>query len=164
MSKGKYKRARNPAMARRDIPLAQRLQIQKYARITAEREDACIRIMKCACCVLHKRFGLAFQRLTRFAITLRKKVHTFYDTDTIEVQEEHLIRSMQALGFDVALATAEDRPTTEPHKKATSEEISWERKDAETVIIFLSFLALNECQGYGHDRLELYAGDIHQMQ
>lgn len=84
-------------MGRRDIPCAQRIQMQKTAEIKAHRDQAALIAMQCACVALNDTEGLGYVRLCRFARRVQELLDEYYSD--MELNRERLNRRLTELGF-----------------------------------------------------------------
>lgn len=90
---------KKPIGSRSDIPLVQRMQLQKQAEIAAHREDAAQTALKIACVALNDTEGLGFKRICRFAFRLKKLTDEYYASP--EIGEHHLNKRLEAMGFTI---------------------------------------------------------------
>ena len=93
--------SRTPSFKRSDIPLADRLLMQKYKTIAEHREDAARIAQLIACVALNDTEGLGYIRLNRFAKRCQELSEEYYHSGDPEVQEEHLYTRLRQLGFIV---------------------------------------------------------------
>ena len=93
-------KARDPMMARTDLPLAVRKQLAEKARIHAERQDAAETILKLSCIKLNEMFGLGFERLTKFSVELMEAVKWYYGEDP-EYAEAKVRQRLEQMGFEM---------------------------------------------------------------
>lgn len=84
-------------MGRTDIPLAQRMLMNKYATVAAHRNDAAAVALQIACVALNDTEGLGYQRLSRFARHLKELTGEYY-ADPV-VGAAHLKTRLEQLGF-----------------------------------------------------------------
>lgn len=90
---------KKPVGMRTDIPLMQRMQLQKQAEIAAHREDAAQTALKIACVALNDTEGLGFKRICRFALRLKSLTDEYYSSP--EIGEHHLNKRLEAMGFTI---------------------------------------------------------------
>jgi hypothetical protein len=96
-------------MGRTDIPLAQRMQMQRMADIAHNRDEAARIALHISCVALNDTEGLGYSRLCRFARHLKKLIDEYYADP--EVGEVHLNKRLEQMGFrviDGRLYAAED--------------------------------------------------------
>lgn len=86
-------------MGRTDIPLAQRMLMQKRETIAEHRNEAAMVALQVACVALNDTEGLGYQRLSRFAKRLQELIKEYYEDP--DVGEAHLKRRLEQLGFIV---------------------------------------------------------------
>ena len=97
MSKQKPHKKHHPV--RSDIPLADRLLMQKYQDIADHRNDAARIAMMIACVALNDTEGLGYLRLSRFAKRQADLIAEYYADP--EVGSVHLQNRLRELGFIV---------------------------------------------------------------
>lgn len=88
---------RKPVGMRSDIPLPQRMKLERQAAIAAHREDAAQTALKIACVALNDTEGLGFKRICRFAMRLRELAAEYYTSP--EENEAHLNKRLEQMGF-----------------------------------------------------------------
>ena len=90
---------RKPVFRRSDIPMKDRLLINKFATVAEHRDHAALTAMKIATVALNNTEGMGYFRLARFAREQQKLTEEYY-TDP-EYQEEKLNQRLTQLGFKV---------------------------------------------------------------
>jgi hypothetical protein len=90
---------RKPAFRRSDIPMKDRLLMNKFATVAEHRDHAALTAMKIATVALNNTEGMGYLRLARFAREQQKLTEEYY-TDP-EYQEEKLNQRLTQLGFKV---------------------------------------------------------------
>lgn len=91
--------AKTPIFKRSDIPMKDRLLMNKFATVAEHRDHAALTAMKIATVALNNTEGMGYLRLARFAKEQQKLTEEYY-TDP-EYQEEKLNQRLQQLGFRV---------------------------------------------------------------
>lgn len=84
---------------RTDIPLKDRLLMQKFATVAEHRDHAARTAMKIATVALNDTEGMGYQRLARFAKRQQALTEEYYSDP--EYQEEKLNQRLEQLGFRV---------------------------------------------------------------
>lgn len=100
-------------MSHTDIPLAQRMLINKYATVAAHRNEAAAVALQVACVALNDTEGLGYQRLSRFARRLKVLIDEYYEDEIVGAA--HLKTRLEQLGFivkDGKMFAAEDAEGT----------------------------------------------------
>lgn len=90
---------RKPVFRRSDIPMKDRLLMNKFATVAEHRDHAALTAMKIATVALNNTEGMGYFRLARFAREQQKLTEEYY-TDP-EYQEEKLNQRLTQLGFKV---------------------------------------------------------------
>lgn len=90
---------KKPRFVRSDIPLADRMLMQKYQDIADHRNEAARIALQIACVALNDTEGLGYQRLSRFAKRLQELISKYYADP--EVEAAHLQDRLRELGFIV---------------------------------------------------------------
>lgn len=107
---------------RSDIPYKDRLMMDKYATIAAQRDDAARTAMKIATVALNDTEGLGYQRLCRFAKRQQQLTEEYYSDP--EYQEAKLNLRLMQLGFLVEnghiYGAVDDNGNTVPTKELES--------------------------------------------
>lgn len=91
--------AKTPIFKRSDIPMKDRLLMNKFATVAEHRDHAALTAMKIATVALNNTEGMGYLRLARFAKEQQKLTEEYY-TDP-EYQEEKLNQRLEQLGFRV---------------------------------------------------------------
>lgn len=91
--------ANKPIFRRSDIPMKDRLLMNKFATVAQHRDHAALTAMKIATVALNNTEGMGYFRLARFAREQQKLTEEYY-TDP-EYQEEKLNQRLTQLGFKV---------------------------------------------------------------
>lgn len=91
--------AKTPIFKRSDIPMKDRLLMNKFATVAEHRDHAALTAMKIATVALNNTEGMGYIRLARFAKEQQKLTEEYY-TDP-EYQEEKLNQRLEQLGFRV---------------------------------------------------------------
>lgn len=91
--------AKTPILKRSDIPMKDRLLMNKFATVAEHRDHAALTAMKIATVALNNTEGMGYFRLARFAKEQQKLTEEYY-TDP-EYQEEKLNQRLEQLGFRV---------------------------------------------------------------
>ena len=90
---------RKPVFRRSDIPMKDRLLMNKFATVAEHRDHAALTEMKIATVALNNTEGMGYFRLARLAREQQKLTEEYY-TDP-EYQEEKLNQRLTQLGFKV---------------------------------------------------------------
>jgi hypothetical protein len=90
---------RKPVFRRSDIPMKDRLLMNKFATVAEHRDHAALVAMKIATVALNNTEGMGYFRLARFAREQQKLTEEYY-TDP-EYQEEKLNQRLIQMGFKV---------------------------------------------------------------
>lgn len=91
--------AKTPIFKRSDIPMADRLLINKFATIAEHRDHAALTAMKIATLALNRTEGMGYQRLCRFAREQQKMTQEYYSDP--EYYEVKLNQGLEQLGFKI---------------------------------------------------------------
>lgn len=99
VEKGLNNMAKTPLFKRSDIPLADRLLINKFATIAEHRDHAALTAMKIATLALNRTEGMGYLRLCRFAREQQKMTQEYYSDP--EYYEVKLNKGLEQLGFKI---------------------------------------------------------------
>ena len=87
-------------MGRSDIPLAQRLQMQRQAEIVNVRNKAAQVVMFCDAVALNEVEGIGYKQLVRYSLHFKEVVDEFYEDP--EVGMAHAMRRMEQMGRPIS--------------------------------------------------------------
>ena len=91
--------AKTPLFKRSDIPMKDRLLINKFATIAEHRDHAALTAMKIATLALNRTEGMGYMRLCRFAREQQKMTQEYYSDP--EYYEVKLNQGLEQLGFKI---------------------------------------------------------------
>ena len=134
-------------MDRRDIPFAQRLQMQRKAQIIHNREQAAKAVMFCQSVALHRLEGIGFKRLVRFALHFKKVNDEFYEDPVVGMA--HAKARMEQLGMPISgelfTVTGKNKLETEMENHALQ---------AAQIALICGAITMNDEFGFGKERQE----------
>ena len=87
-------------MGRSDIPLAQRLQMQRNADIVGIRQQSAKAIMFCTSVALHELEGIGYKLLVKFALRFKEINDEFYEDPVVGMV--HAKHRMQDMGMPIS--------------------------------------------------------------
>lgn len=90
---------RKPLMKRSDIPMKDRLLMNKFSTVAEHRDHAALTAMKIATLALNRTEGMGYTRLARFAKEQQKMTEEYYSDP--EYYEVKLNQGLVQLGFRV---------------------------------------------------------------
>lgn len=97
--KAKSNRSTKPKFANSDIPLKDRLLMNKFATVAEHRDHAALVSMKIATVALNDTEHMGYMRLARFAKRQQELTELYY-TDP-DYQEEKLNERLEQMGFKI---------------------------------------------------------------
>lgn len=107
-----------PKFQRSDIPLKDRLLINKFSTVAEHRDHAALTAMKIATVALNDTEGMGYMRLARFAKHQQALTEEYYSDP--EYMEEKLNQRLEQLGFKVVngrlFGAVDDEENTVPTK------------------------------------------------
>lgn len=110
---------RKPAFRRSDIPMKDRLLMNKFATVAEHRDHAARTAMKIATLALNRTEGMGYFRLARFAKEQQKMTEEYYSDP--EYYEVKLNQGLEQLGFKVVdgrlYGAVDDEGNTVPTKE-----------------------------------------------
>ena len=90
---------KKPVFRRSDIPMKDRLLMNKFATVAEHRDHAALTAMKIATLALNRTEGMGYIRLARFAKEQQKMTEEYYSDP--EYYEVKLNQGLEQLGFKV---------------------------------------------------------------
>lgn len=107
-----------PKFQRSDIPLKDRLLMNKFSTVAEHRDHAALTAMKIATVALNDTEGMGYMRLARFAKHQQSLTEEYYSDP--EYMEEKLNQRLEQLGFKVVngrlFGAVDDEGNTVPTK------------------------------------------------
>lgn len=146
---------RKGILGRSELPFAQRLQIKRHAEIVAIREQAAKAVMFCDCVALHDIEGIAYKRLTRYALHFKEINDEFY-ADPI-VGMAHAKQRLAQHGIDISdevFQLAGNDRRTEQRNHAL---------EAGQIALICAAIAKNDVFGFAKERQDRVAARTHEL-
>jgi hypothetical protein len=145
-------------MGRSDIPLAQRLQIQRQAEIVSIRNQAAKVAMYCRAVALHDVEGIGYKRLVRFTLRFKENIDYFYED--VEVCMAHATQRLAQMGRPISGALFTVDPDGRSKRRVEMENHALQ---AAQIALICSDIATNDEFGFGQvrqDRVAVYSEQL----
>ena len=110
---------KKPVFRRSDIPMKDRLLMNKFATIAEHRDHAALTAMKIATLALNRTEGMGYFRLARFAKEQQKMTEEYYSDP--EYYEVKLNQGLEQLGFVIRNGRIFGAVDDEGHTVSTKE-------------------------------------------
>lgn len=134
-------------MGRSDIPLAQRLQMQRQADIVNNRNHAAKIAMFCNAVALHDVEGIGYKRLVRYSLHFKKVVDEFYEDPVVGMA--HAKRRMEQMGRPIS---GELFTLDQEGRSKRDHEIDTNMLQAAQIAFICGEIAMNDFFGFGQAR------------
>ena len=115
---------KKPVFRRSDIPMKDRLLMNKFATIAEHRDHAALTAMKIATLALNRTEGMGYFRLARFAKEQQKMTEEYYSDP--EYYEVKLNQGLEQLGFVIRNGRIFGAVDDEGHTVSTKEMLKQE--------------------------------------
>jgi hypothetical protein len=145
-------------MGRSDIPLAQRLQMQREADIVNNRNHAAKIAMLCNAVALHDLEGIGYKRLVRFSLHFKEVVDEFYEDPVVGMA--HAKRRMEQMGRPISgdLFTLDQEG-----RSKRDHEIDTNMLQAAQIAFICGAIAMQDEFGFGQERQERVSDRIGEL-
>lgn len=137
-------------MGRSDIPLAQRLQMQRRAEIVNNRNHAAKIAMFCNAVALHDVEGIGYKRLVRYSQHFKEVVDEFYEDPIVGMA--HAKRRMEQMGRPIS---GELFTLDQEGRSKRDHEIDTNMLQAAQIAFICGEIAMNDFFGLGQQRLKI---------
>lgn len=150
--------AKSGIMGMSNLPLAQRLKMQKEADIAGNRERAARVMMYCHCCALHDVEGIGYKRLVKFANRCMEIVKDFYED--IYLGMDHAKRRLAQMGIDISgeLYTLDGESLSK-----RDWEVGTNALQASQIAGLCAIIAMNDVFGIGKERQDRISARVSEL-